>query len=154
MRTTARRIGVIGTSLRALFGLGLVYLAFADPGKPLALGIEWWEIVLGLLAFPAAMLLIGLAATRYAHGPLRLTGPVPLLINTAALVALLSVPETRDAAFLFYGVSLLVAAWRALPDCEITVLSNLILGRDDQIGCPVFSPIDHAEASTLGSKAA
>jgi hypothetical protein len=26
------------------------------------------------------------------------------------------------------------------------VLSNLIFGRDDHVGCPVFSPIDEAEA--------
>jgi hypothetical protein len=26
------------------------------------------------------------------------------------------------------------------------VVSNVILGRDDQLGCPVFSPIDEAEA--------
>jgi hypothetical protein len=26
------------------------------------------------------------------------------------------------------------------------VLSNWILGRDDQIGCPVFTPIDEVEA--------
>jgi hypothetical protein len=26
------------------------------------------------------------------------------------------------------------------------VVSNLILHRDDQIGCPTFSPIDEAEA--------
>jgi hypothetical protein len=43
-------------------------------------------------------------------------------------------------------VTLLVAAWRGQPGCEATVLSNLILRRDDQIGCPTFSPIDAAEA--------
>jgi hypothetical protein len=39
-----------------------------------------------------------------------------------------------------------VAAWRAQPGCEATVLSNWILRRDDQIGCPCFTPIDEAEA--------
>ena len=39
-----------------------------------------------------------------------------------------------------------MAAWRAQPGCEATVLSNLILSRDDQIGCPAFTPIDALEA--------
>ena len=34
----------------------------------------------------------------------------------------------------------------AQPGCEATVISNAILGRDDQIGCPLFPPIDEAEA--------
>jgi hypothetical protein len=31
---------------------------------------------------------------------------------------------------------------------------NSILARDDQLGCPVFSPIDHAEARLAGRNAA
>ncbi|MGH3062026.1 MAG: hypothetical protein ACRDNA_11520, partial [Gaiellaceae bacterium] len=55
-------------------------------------------------------------------------------------------PYTVGGAALFYGGTLLIAAVRAQPGCEATVLSNWILGRDDQIGCPLFSPIDRAEA--------
>jgi hypothetical protein len=39
-----------------------------------------------------------------------------------------------------------VAAWRAQPGCEATVLSNWTLRRDDQIGCPTFAPIDEVDA--------
>jgi hypothetical protein len=53
---------------------------------------------------------------------------------------------TVGGAALFVGTTLLVAAWRAQPGCELTVLSNSILRRDDQIGCFVFTPIDEAEA--------
>lgn len=138
-----RRIGTIGTASRALAGLGLVHLALASG---LSWGLAWHEAVLGLLAFPAATVAVGLAARRYADGPLRFTGQMGLALNTAVIVALYVNPYTADAAALFYGVTLLVAAWRALPGCEATVLSNWILRRDDQIGCPVFSPIDDAEA--------
>jgi hypothetical protein len=34
------------------------------------------------------------------------------------------------------------------------VLSNGILDRDDQIGCPTFTPIDQAEARLNARKAA
>jgi len=46
---------------------------------------------------------------------------------------------------LFYGATLLAAAWRGQPGCESTVIANWILGRDDQVGGPVFSPIDQLE---------
>ncbi|MGH3114622.1 MAG: hypothetical protein ACRDOP_14270 [Gaiellaceae bacterium] len=102
--------------------------------------------MLGLFAFPAATVAVGLAAQRYADGPLRFTGQLGLALNTAVIVALYVNPYTADAAALFYGVTLLVAAWHALPGCEGTVLSNWILRRDDQVGCPIFTPIDDAEA--------
>jgi hypothetical protein len=34
------------------------------------------------------------------------------------------------------------------------VVSNVILGRDDQLGCPVFSPIDEAEARLKACRSA
>lgn len=43
-------------------------------------------------------------------------------------------------------MTLLIAAWRGQAGCEATVISNLVLGRDDQIGCPTLTPIDAAEA--------
>ena len=48
---------------------------------------------------------------------------------------------------LVYGTrtTLIVAAWLAQPGCELSVLSNAILRRDDQIGCFVFTPIDELE---------
>jgi len=102
--------------------------------------------VLGLALFPAVMIAVGLAAGRFAHRPIRFTGPVGLAVNTAVIVVLVMIDYTADAAALFYGTTLLVAAWRAQPGCEATVLSNWILGRDDQIGCPTFTPIDEVEA--------
>jgi hypothetical protein len=79
-------------------------------------------------------------------GPIQFTGPLAICINCLVIVALVANPYTAGGALLFYGVTLLVAAWRGQPGCEATVLSNLILRRDDQIGCPTFSPIDAAEA--------
>jgi hypothetical protein len=62
------------------------------------------------------------------------------------IVALLANPYTAGAAALFYAAALLVGAWRGQSGCEATVISNSLLGRDDQVGCPIFSPIDEAEA--------
>jgi hypothetical protein len=67
------------------------------------------------------------------------------MLNCAVIVALAVNSYTAGGTELFYGLALLAAAWRALPGREATVLSNWILGRDDQIGCPAFSPIDQVE---------
>jgi hypothetical protein len=95
---------------------------------------------------PSTVNLALAAARRYATRPLRFTGPLGHTLNYAAIVALVANPYTGTAAALFYAASLLVAAWRGQPACEVTVLSNLFLRRDDQIGYPVFAPIDVAEA--------
>jgi hypothetical protein len=143
MDTKTRRIGPIGTTTRLLAAAGLLYLALFDGTS---WGLEWYDAAVGLGVLPGAVIAFGLAARRYASGPVRFTGSAGTTANCLVLVALAVNPYTAGGAALFYGATLVVAAWRALPGCEATVLSNSILGRDDQLGCPVFSPVDEAEA--------
>jgi hypothetical protein len=145
MTATKREIGPIGTAARVAVGLGLIYLALSDPGEGLAWDLAWYEAALGLVAFPTVMMIFALVGRRFSDSPLHLMGPLGLALNTAVIVALLASDYTRDAALLFYGVALPVAAWRGLAGCEITVLSNWALRREDQIGCPLFAPVDAAE---------
>ena len=120
-----------------------MYLALTHGG--LSWRLTWQDAVLGLIALPAVMILAGLAAHRFADRDVHFTGPAGVAINCAVIVALLASRYTAGGAELFYGITLLVAAWCGQPGCEATVLSNLILGRDDQIGCPAFTPIDALE---------
>jgi hypothetical protein len=143
MHMNTRRIGPIGTTTRLLAATGLLYLAFFDGAS---WGLEWYDAAVGLGVLPAAVIAFGLGARRYAGGPVRFTGSAGTTANCLVLFGLAVNPYTAGGAALFYGATLLVAAWRAQPGCEATVLSNSILGRDDQIGCPIFSPIDEAEA--------
>jgi hypothetical protein len=143
MKLKGRRIGPIGTTTRLVAAAGLLYLAFFDGTS---WGLEWYDAAVGLGLLPAAGLAFGLAASRYASGPLRFTGSTGTTANCLLLVALAVNPYTVGGAALFYGATLAVAAWRGQPGCEATVVSNAILGREDQIGCPLFSPIDEAEA--------
>ena len=143
-RTTQRRIGPIGTASRVLAGLALLYLALSDGGH-LSWNLRWYELALGLGVLPAVMLGVGLAAGRFGSGPVRFTGPLALAVNAALGVALFATEYTAGGAALFVGTTLLVAAWRSQPGCELTVLSNALLRRDDQIGCFVFTPIDELE---------
>lgn len=40
---------------------------------------------------------------------------------------------------------MVLAAWSGIGACEVFVLSNLIRNRDDQLACPLFSPVDRFE---------
>ena len=144
MMTTKRQIGPVGTVARVLSGLGLLYLA---GGASIASwGIEPQDAVIALIALPAVMVGLGLLAQRYARGPIHFTGPLGVAVNLAAIVALVGNYFTGGGATIFYGTTLLIAAWLGRAGCEATVISNLALGRDDQIGCPTLTPIDAAEA--------
>ena len=150
MQLKSRRIGPVGTTTRLVAAAGLLYLAFFDGAS---WGLEWYDGAVGLALLPAAVIAFGLVARRYASGPVRFTGSAGTTANCVLLVALAVNPYTAGGAALFYGATLLVAAWRGQPGCEATVVSNAILGRDDQIGCPLFSPIDEAEARLAARKA-
>ena len=66
-------------------------------------------------------------------------------LNLAVFLVLYLLEPTSDAALLFYGASMLLAAVRGYAGCEVLAVSNWLLGRDDQIGCAVFWPIDQRE---------
>jgi len=50
-----------------------------------------------------------------------------------------------------YGSSMLLAATHGYAGCEVLAISNWILGRDDQVGCLLFSPLDAIERRVRGS---
>lgn len=52
---------------------------------------------------------------------------------------------TSDAALIFYGASMLLAAARGYAGCEVLAVPNWLLRRDDQVGCVVFAPADALE---------
>ncbi|MGH3262427.1 MAG: hypothetical protein ACRDNS_10555 [Trebonia sp.] len=142
-RDRVRRIGPIGTWSRTVVGVGLVVIGALGTLRPS--GVAWYELVIGLVALPLLLVVLAAIVGRYRPSPLRLTGPLGTGINCLVIVALAFNHSTGPAVELFYGATLLLAAWRALPGCEATVISNWVLHRDDQIGCPLFSPIDQAE---------
>ena len=147
--SSRRRIGGMGTAARLLVGLvllGSVLLGeLAGPFRPAA-----W--LLGLVGLPAVLLAWQWWRTRRGRPRLRATGPLGHGLNVAVFLALYLTPWwapslrfTSDAALLFYGTSMLLAALRGYGGCEVLAVSNWLLGRDDQVGCVVFSPIDQFE---------
>ena len=148
-RTRTHAIGAAGTSARVLIGtvlLGSVVSGEASRGwHPAA-----W--VLGLLVFPAAALAAAWLRARRHPAGLRATGPAGHAVNAAVIAALYATPWyapalgfTSDAALIFYGGSMLLAAARGYAGCEVLAVSNWLLRRDDQVGCVVFAPVDVLE---------
>lgn len=148
-----RAIGVIGTIGRVLLGLGFLYLAFTDGGKP-EWELAWQGPVLGLVVFPAALLLFQAVRLSFTNETLNATGGLGFCLNFAIGAVLYAIPFTRDAMLLFYGSSLLLAAARGYAGCESLAISNWLLRRDDQVGCVVFSPLDAVEARATGKATA
>lgn len=133
---SARQVGPWGTAARAAVGAGLV-------GVAAALGPDASSLALGLLGLPAAFGLV-LAVRGRQASPLRLEDPIWHCVNIGIGVALFNwVPV---AAMLFYGTSMLVAAWRGIGACEIFAMSNWLRNRDDRLGCPLFLPVDSLES--------
>jgi hypothetical protein len=144
-----RAIGVWGTAARILLGLvlaGSVLYGHATRGWHL---LAW---LLGLIVFPAIALASLWWRARRNPAPMRATGPLGHAINVAVFLALYltwwyapAVAVLSDAALIFYGASMLLAAARGYAGCEVLAVSNAVLRRDDQIGCAPFWPVDAAE---------
>ena len=139
---TGRQIGTWGSVARLVVGLGAIVAAAVVGPSPA-------ELALGLVALPAIELGLLLVIRRPGAPPLRVDGGAGHAINWAVGVALFVV--STEAALLFYGVSILLAFARGYAGCEIFAISNWLRRRDDQIVCPIFSPIDAAEARRAGT---
>jgi hypothetical protein len=137
-----RGIGPLGTTARVLVG-GLLLGSVA--WGHLTRGFHPFSWVLGLVGFPVLLLVGQWLRARHTPSPLRATGAVGHALNLAVFLALYLLEPTSDAALLFYGASMLLAALRGYAGCEVLAVSNWLLGRDDQVGCAVFWPIDHLE---------
>ena len=152
-----RQIGLIGTIVRVILGLGL--LAYGLSGGKIVVsngqlqsGFEPSGLILGAFAFPAVLLLWQSLRARRDPTRFQATGPVGTAINMAVFFALFLTPWyaprlsfTSDAALIFYGASMLLAAVRGYGGCEVLAISNWVLRRDDQVGCFVLGPVDNME---------
>jgi hypothetical protein len=152
-----RQIGPVGTTLRAVLGVVLL-IGVGIPGGVRTLHGRYQyrfdviSVILGAVVIPALVLAWHWWSVRGRPSPLRATGTAAATINLLVLLALFIIPQfapriyfISTGAAVFYGASMLLAALRGKAGCEVTAISNWILGRDDQVGCPVFTPIDSIE---------
>jgi len=156
--TTNRAIGPVGTAIRIGVGVMLAgaAIAFDYPSR----GISWWDVAAVLVALPLTA--VGAATalnTAYRRWPAlaRHTRTPWSAAQSGAAVIVIAVvvvagtvlsfltPVDRIALFLFFGLSMVLAALRGYDGCEILALPNIMLRRADAIWCPLYSPIDSAE---------
>jgi hypothetical protein len=153
LNQTSRQIGPSGTFARVIVGVAFIVLSVFVPTwartfgfttfSTRHLGPSAFDIVLGLVVFPAVVVgVLGLRG-RTAR-PLRLHGPLGHAANIGLFIVVANV--RIEAALLFYGASMLIAAWRGFSACELFAVSNAVLRRDDQLGCPLFLPVDAWES--------
>lgn len=156
--TDYRTIGPIGTAARVVIGSLIVVAALAlDPPRR---GITWWEVVAVLVVLPA--IAVGAAAVidtgyrRRPEGATRTRAPWSAAQAQAAALVIVTVaavgtaltfltPMHPIAIYLFFGLSMLLAAVRGYPGCEMLALPNMVLRRSDAIWCPLYTPLDSAE---------
>jgi hypothetical protein len=137
-----RGIGPAGTAARVIVG-GLLLGSVAQGHVARGFHLSSW--VLGLVGFPVLLLAGQWLRARRTPTQLRATGPVGHALNLALFLALYLLEFTSDAALIFYGASMLLAALRGYAGCEVLAVSNWLLRRDDQVGCAVFWPVDQLE---------
>lgn len=144
-----RQTGVVGTSARVVVGLWLAGSVAVGQWTGTFRPASW---LLGLGGFPVAVLAWQWWRARRDPSRFEDTGPVAHLLNIVVFLALYLTPwyapalsVTSDAALLFYGGSMLLAALRGYAGCEVLAVSNWVLGREDQVGCLVFAPVDYLE---------
>ena len=84
--------------------------------------------------------------------PLDATGPLASGLHFLLLLGMLMLPRvvpslwfTADTVLLFYGGSMLLAAARRQPGCEVLAFPNWVLRRDDRWGCLIFAPFDRLD---------
>jgi hypothetical protein len=70
---------------------------------------------------------------------------VALYVAGASGSPILGRGKGQLAAVTFLGVSLVVAGVRATPGCELMAIPGVLLGKDTELACLIFSPLDKLE---------
>src|SRR5262245_29836985 len=145
-----REIGPLGTAARLLVGLLLVGSVVSGQLETHHLRPASWA--LGLLGFPAVVLAWHWWRMHRTPARFSAAGPLGNALGVVLFLALYltwwyapALSVTSDAALIFFGGSMLLAALRGDAGCEMVALSNWLLRRHDQIACALFAPIDMLE---------
>jgi drug/metabolite transporter (DMT)-like permease len=149
-----RAIGPIGTAARLV--AGLLLLGNVAYGQLVTQHVRPATWALGVLGFPA--LVLAWHAWRMRRHPARFSSTSPLSFALGALLFLAlyftwwyapALAVTSDAALIFFGGTLVLAALRGDAGCELLTPSNWLLRRQDQIACAVFAPFDALDRRRL-----
>ena len=145
-----RQAPPVGRVLRILLGLVLmVYVAPVYFRVPARITMGSSLLVLGLIG---VYILIHIFVSRRI-GPF---GPgfgavvangllVALYIVGSSRLPILGRGEGQLAAATFLGISLVIAGVRSAPGCELMAIPDVLLGKNTELACLLFSPLDRLE---------
>jgi hypothetical protein len=149
-----RAIGPIGIAARVAGGLAAIAV-------PIVLsGITWWDVGAAFVLLPltAALAASGLTWFYSDRPPRRRdgrSGLEPWVRSAVVLVIVIAVDvvatyvsplDGAGALFIFFGVSLLLGAFRGDAGCEAVAIPNALVGRRDVTGCVLYAPLDSIES--------
>lgn len=131
----------ISRTLRFLVGAWLLLVVLLN--APAIGGVAAATLAVTVLAL--AVFYVGLQLLLMRRASLR--PALAVVIAVAPVVVIFAVGGTGMAlgAVTFYGVSLLVAALRGDPGCEVLSIPGMMLRRRAHVLCLLFSPLDALE---------
>jgi hypothetical protein len=156
-----RKIGALGTGIRLVVASILIVVPI------MMAGFAPWDLIGALVVFP----LMAVGIDRLLTDGIKRVGPPALsarssglaaiwYLNVAVLVLVLALaigltyvtPIDGGAIWLFFGLSMFLAAARGDAGCEVLALENALTGRRDPVGCIAFAPLDALEARRAAAK--
>jgi hypothetical protein len=161
----SRLVGPVGTTGRVIGGSLFVAVPIAVNG------IDWWDVagalvVLPLIATGVALLLEKvvtkpppdrLARSSVSGALLQLASwalTISMVVGIWILLTFLSPFDGALPAFVFFGISMLLAATLGLDGCEFVAFPYLILGGRRRLWCPLYAPFDATDIWRARSKSA
>jgi len=145
-----RQAPPVGRVLRIL--LGLVLMVYVTPvyfQVPLRLTVEVLLLMLGLTGVYSLIHIVVsrriVAFGRCLGAVVALGLLVALYVAGASGLPILGRGKGQLAAATFLGVSLVVAGVRAFPGCEVMAIPGLVFGKQTELACLIFSPLDRLE---------
>jgi hypothetical protein len=144
-----RRALPVGRALRILLGLALiVYLTPVYFQVPVRLSVRVLLLVLGLIGLYSIIHVVSrrIVASGGCFGAVVALGPLAVMYLAGGPgLPILGHGEGRLAAVTFLGVSLVVAGVCATPGCEVMAIPGLLFGKQTELACLIFSPVDKLE---------
>jgi hypothetical protein len=140
----------VGRALRVI--VGLLLMAYVTPVYfriPLRISMTVVLLIIGLIGI-YSLIHIFISRRIIGFGPrLGAFVAIGLLVVLCVLswpaVAILGRGEGELAAVTFLGMSLLIAGWRAALGCELMAIPDLFFGKNADMPCLIFSPLDWLE---------
>ena len=149
----------MGRVLRILLGLALmIYVTPVYSQVPARVAVGSLLLMLALIGIYSLIHIVvsrRIVAFGLSLGAIVANGLlVALYVAGASRLPILGHGKGQLAAVTFFGVSLVVAGGRAAPGCEVIAIPSLLFGKDTEVACLIFSPLERLERKLRSKRGA